>query len=149
MIHTDDAASRDHGCGVCDTALNRVVVDHPFFESVDKPHHGCAATGCLRQTTQHLEVLLDETFAKNKILRRITDDGELGYHKHIGVDCLGPHHRLEDPFLIAGEVPDGEIDLCSGNPDRRHRPETVSSMRKSTTATNASWSSAPEAIAPW
>ena len=149
VIHTDNASAGNHCCGVRDAALDGVVVDHPFFERVDKPDHGCAPTGCLRKTSKHLEVLLDKPLTENKILGGIPDDGEFGDDKHIGIDRFGPAHRLEDPLLVSGEVPDGEINLCSRDPDLCHRSETVSSMRKSTTPIKASRSSAPEAMAPW
>ena len=69
------------------------------------------------------DVLGDEAIAQNQVLGRIPADRQLRSEEHVGLNLLGPGHRLDKAGGVAREVADCEVDLGAGHPEEVHRGE--------------------------
>ncbi len=120
MIDAPDRTIGEHGGGVGDPPLHRVVLVPVAIDPVDKPDHHRRPLGRLGELAQRLEVLVDERAAQQQILRRVTGDGKLGEKQHVGLGRFGSLHRFQDDPYVAVDVPDDDVHLGPGYPQERH-----------------------------
>ncbi len=85
---------------------------------VDETDHGGRLPGPPRKAADHLEIRVDERGPNDEILGRIPGHRQLGKKQHVGAFTLRPLHGFGDQLLVALEVSDGQVQLCSGHSQR-------------------------------
>ena len=65
-----------------------------------------------RERRERARALPDERRALEKVSRRVAADRELGEDRQVRAGVLGPRESMDDARGVAGEVPDGRVDLA-------------------------------------
>ena len=78
MVGADDVTVGEHCGSIGDPPLDRIVVENALIEWVDEPDDYGTSTRRCGKTVEHAKVLCNESFSQHQVLRRISNDRQLG-----------------------------------------------------------------------
>src|SRR3972149_4456076 len=86
------------------------------------------AAAALDPRLQRLQVIAHERGAQQKVLRRVSGDGQLREGDDVHPQLAGAAHVLENPGDVAIQVADGGVDLGQADTESTHEVDLVYSL---------------------